>query len=222
MSPLTTVGFLHTSPVHVPTFRALLAEVAPRFVDVHVVDEDLLADVRRRGFDASIAMRLLGRLKELAEQRPAVLVCTCSTLGGHAERMAPAGIGVLRIDRPLAELAVARGGSVGVVAAVASTLGPTRELFEACAAACGSGAVIVDAPCLDAWPLFEAGDLVGFHERIAAHVRGLAREVDVVVLAQATMAPAAALLRDLAIPVLSSPRLAVRRAVEIARASREP
>jgi hypothetical protein len=58
----------------------------------------------------------------------------------------------------MAELAVARGGRVALVAAVASTLGPTRELLEECAARSGSGAVVVDAPCLQAWPLFERGD----------------------------------------------------------------
>jgi hypothetical protein len=156
---IVTVGFLHTSPVHVPAFRALLAEVAPGVADVHLVDEALLA-----------------------------------------------------------ERAVAGGGRVAVVAAVESTLGPTRQLFEECAAACGSAAVVVDAPCLEAWALFEAGDHAGYHELIARHVRGLAEDFDVVVLAQASMAPAAALLADLAVPVLSSPRLAVARAVAIASA----
>jgi Asp/Glu/hydantoin racemase len=217
---LRTVAFLHTSPVHVPTFRALLSDLAPGTCAVALVDEDLLADARRRGLDRSIETRLRERLQELAEHAPSVIVCTCSTLGGHAERLAPLlGAPVLRIDRPMAERAVALGGRIAVVAAVESTLGPTRELLEECAAACDSAAVVVDAPCLEAWASFERGDLTGYHELIARHVRDLDDDVDVVVLAQATMAPAAALLRDLAIPVLSSPRLAVARAVEIAEAA---
>ena len=220
MSEVTPIAFLHTSPLHVPTFRALLAELAPGMGDTHLVDKALLADVRDCGFDSSVEARLLGRLRELAAESPSVIVCTCSTISGHAERLAgQLEVPVLRIDRPLAERAVAGGGRVGVVAAVEATLGPTRALFEECAEACGSGAVVVDAPCLDAWPLFERGDLDGYHERIARHVRALAGDVDVVVLAQATMAAAATLLEDLAIPVLSSPRLAVLRAVEMAGAA---
>lgn len=216
-----TFGFLHTSPVHVPTFRALLAQVAPGSIDVHLVDEDLLAELRVHRYDAGIESRLLGRLREIARHAPDVVVCTCSTLGGHVEGLAArVGAPVLRIDRPMAELAVARGGRVAVVAAVQSTLGPTRELFEQCAAACGSGAVILDAPCLQAWALFEAGDHAGYFALIARHIRELAGDVDVVVLAQASMAPAAELLRDLAIPLLSSPRLAVLRAAEIADGAR--
>ncbi|MEA2129724.1 MAG: hypothetical protein QOJ85_2615 [Solirubrobacteraceae bacterium] len=215
---MRTVAFLHTSPVHVPTFRALLSEVAPGVADIHVVDEDLLADLRTGPLDAGIEQRLLGRLQELAERGPSVVVCTCSTLSGHAERLAARlAMPVLRIDRPMAERAVADGGRVALVAAVESTLGPTRELLEECANACGSGAVVVDAPCLQAWRLFEAGDHAGYYEHIARHIRDLADDVDVVVLAQATMAPAAALLEDLAVPVLSSPRLAVLRAAEISR-----
>jgi Asp/Glu/hydantoin racemase len=217
---LKTVGFLHTSWVHVPTFRALLSDAAPGVLDVHLVDEDLLADVRHRCLDANVDTRLLGRLQELAEHTPSVIVCTCSTLSGHAERMAPQlGIPVLRVDRPMAECAVARGGHVAVLAAVESTLAPTRELLEECAAGCGSRVVVVDAPCLEAWGLFEGGDHAGYYALIARHVRSLADNVDVVVLAQASMAPAAALLEDLATPVLSSPRLAVLRAVEIANAA---
>jgi aspartate/glutamate racemase len=217
---MTTIAFLHTSPLHVATFRGLLAELAPGLGDAHLVDEALLADVRDRGFDVGNETRLLERLRDLAAGGPSVIVCTCSTISGHAERLAPGlGVPVLRIDRPLAERAVAGGGRVAVVAAVESTLGPTRALFEDCAAACASGAVVVDAPCLEAWELFERGDLDGYYERIARHVRALAGDVDVVVLAQATMAPAAALLGELAIPVLSSPRLAVLRAVELAGAA---
>jgi hypothetical protein len=146
-------------------------------------------------------------------------LCTCSTLGAAAERLAQEiKTPVVRIDRPMAESAVAHGGRVALVVAIDATLAPTRQLFEECAAHAGSGVTLVDAPCLDAWERFEAGDHAGYLGRVARHVRGLADDVDVVVLAQASMAPAADLVRDLSIPVLSSPRLAVIRAAELADA----
>ncbi len=116
----------------------------------------------------------------------------------------------------MAESAVAHGGQVDVVAAVESTLAPTRELLEQCAASAGTAAVVLDVPCLDAWELFEAGDDAGYCERIVRHADTLADHVDVVVLAQASMGPAAALLQGLTVPVLSGPRPAVIRAVELA------
>jgi Asp/Glu/hydantoin racemase len=203
---MTTIGFLHTADAHVATFHALVAERGHR--DVHLVDATLLADARERGVDAVLEERLAERLRELAGRGPDVIVCTCSTLSGHAERI-PVAVPVLRIDRPMAERAVAIGGRIAVVAAVESTLAPTRELLLECAA----GADVVIAPCLDAWALFEAGDQAGYLRAIAAHARTL--DADVIVLAQASMAPAAELLADLPIPVLSSPRTAVDRAISI-------
>ena len=216
---MRTVAFLHTADMHVATFSALLSEVAPGAMDVHLVDADLLSDARRHGVNAGIEARVLARLRELTVHEPGAILCTCSTLSGAAERLAQEiETPVVRIDRPMAESAVANGGRVALVVAIDSTLAPTRQLFEECAANAGSNATFVDAPCLDAWELFEAGDHAGYLDRVARHVQGLADDVDVVVLAQASMAPAADLVGDLSIPVLSSPRLAVSRAVELADA----
>jgi aspartate/glutamate racemase len=213
-----TVGFLHTSPVHVPTFRDLLADVDPGAQEIHVLDEQLLADARARGVDADVEARLHRRLRELADQGPEVVVCTCSTLAGRAEQLSSRlPVPVLRIDRPMAEEAVAAGGRVAIVTAVESTLEPTRQLLEECASAAGTGSRIVDAPCPAAWSAFEAGDQAGYLDRIVRHVRDVAASADVVVLAQASMAAAADRLTDLDVPVLSSPRPAVARAVELAR-----
>lgn len=217
---MPTIGFLHTAEVHIVTFRALLAEVAPGLSDVTVVDADLLSDARRAGVDDAVRARLKGRLDELAGHHVDVIVCTCSTLSGEAESLGPvAGVPVVRVDRPMAEAAVAQGGRIALVAALASTLGPTRTLLEQAAASKGVAAHVVDTPCLEAWELFEHGDVDGYLARLADHVRDTARggEVDTVVLAQASMAPiASTVASDVDVPVLSSPRLAVERAVAIA------
>ncbi len=197
---MTTIGFLHTADVHVPVFRALVGDLAPGAADLHVVDPSLLADSRAgRPYEE----RLRERLGELAGAE--VIVCTCSSIGEAAERFAG---NVIRVDRPMAE-AAAGYPRVGVVYAVASTLAPTFALL----AETGATGSLVEVSCVDAWPLFEAGDLPGFHAAVAARAREAAGSVDVIMLAQTSMAPAADLLADLALPVLTSPRLAVHRAL---------
>ncbi|MEV4133208.1 aspartate/glutamate racemase family protein [Dactylosporangium sp. NPDC049742] len=203
------IGFLHTADVHVATFRTLLAGVAPDAGGLHVVDAALLEDARA-GVD--VGERVAARLRGLAADGADVIVCTCSTIGGLAETV-DAGVPVLRVDRPMAEAAVAGGGRVAVVAALASTLAPTTGLLRECAALAGVTVEIVEAPCLDAWALFESGDLDAYVRRVAEHVRAVAATADVVVLAQASMAPVADLVPDL--PVLSSPRTAVARAAAV-------
>jgi aspartate/glutamate racemase len=211
---VTTIGFLHTADVHVATFHRLRAELAPGWLDVHVVDAGLLADARRDGITPGLTARLDAHLHELADRGADVIVCTCSTLGGAAElRTADMGVPVLRADRPMAEAAVAAGSRVAVVVAVASSLAPTRELLHAAAAAAGREITLIEVPCPAAFPLFLAGDLDAYASEIAAAARAAAPAADVIVLAQASMAPAAGLLTDLPIPVLSSPRTAVARAI---------
>ncbi|GIF41082.1 aspartate/glutamate racemase family protein [Actinoplanes xinjiangensis] len=201
---MTTIGFLHTAEVHVATFRGLFAELAPPGLDdLHLVDPSLLADARRTGS----APGLGARLEELAGAGADLIVCTCSTIGAAAEAARP-GVPVVRLDRPMAEAAVAAGDRIAVVATVESTMGPTMDLIRATA---GRPVTLIPSPCLTAWRHFEAGDLTAYDEEIAAHVRAIAAEADVIVLAQAGMAGAAALLPGL--PVLTSPRAAVEAAV---------
>jgi hypothetical protein len=200
MSAMTSIGFLHTAEVHLPTFRALVAELAPSgTAQRHVVDEELL-EAARAG--RPYREQLAARLAELAGSE--IVVVTCSTIGGAAEQLSPKAI---RVDRPMAEAAAAHP-RVGVAYALDSTLEPTRELLAEAGVR-----EQVEIPCHGAWPHFEAGDLPAYHAAVAAQVRGAAAGVDAVVLAQASMDPAVGLLTDLPVPVLTSPRLAVRRAL---------
>jgi Asp/Glu/hydantoin racemase len=213
---MATIGFLHTADVHVATFGRLVSEVSGDFHDVHLVDVDLLDEARASGITAGVRERMADHLAELARDAD-VIVCTCSTLGAVAEGgAAAAGVPVMRVDRPMAERAVRAGRRVAVVAAVTSTLAPTRALLEECAA--GLDTEIRLMPCVDAWPLFEAGALDRYSAIVAEHVRRIATNADVVVLAQAGMAPVEPLVADLGIPVFSSPRSGVEEAVRMAGA----
>jgi hypothetical protein len=61
----------------------------------------------------------------------------------------------------------------------------------------------------NAWPLFQAGDQDAFSRQIASIILATRPRPEVIVLAQASMAPAAHLLKQSPVPVLTSPRLGV-------------
>ena len=175
----------------------------------------LLTNARRHGVNDELQGRVEQHLRQLAAKGAQVIVCTCSTLSGVAERSAQAvGAAVVRVDRPMAERAVAIGGRIAVVVALESALLPARELLHECMRQAGSDAVLIGSPCLDAWQLFEAGDIPRYFGRLAAHARREG-QADVIVLGQASMAGAIELLDDVRLPVLCSPRIAVTRAVEL-------
>ena len=215
---MPTIGFLHTAGVHIATFERLVAERAPDAAVVHEVRADMLDAARRNGLaDPAIERGIAESIGALERQGADVIVCTCSTISGLAERPAVAGHPpVLRIDRPMAVAAVREARRIAVVAAVESTIEPTLSLLREEAAAAGSRIDIESLPCFDAWPIFEDGDVDGYHRRIAAHVDAIDETYDVVVLAQATMAPAAELVADPS-RVRSSPIAAVEAALAHAR-----
>jgi hypothetical protein len=71
--------------------------------------------------------------------------------------------------------------------------------------------------CESAWTKFEAGDQEGYLEEIARFLPEVAPKGEVIVLAQASMAPAMDLCAGLSTPVLSSPRLGVEAALKAYR-----
>jgi hypothetical protein len=145
------------------------------------------------------------------------IVCTCSTIGGEAERLgAQRKIGVARVDRAMAEAAIAAGTRIAVVAALESTFDPTRRLLESVASSRGVSADITTVLCEGAWDAFEAGEHDRYLRAVATTCASLDGSYDVIVLAQASMADAALLL-DGSTTTLSSPVLAVEAAVRSAQ-----
>ncbi|MAU59937.1 hypothetical protein [Parvibaculum sp.] len=214
------IAFLHTAALHIETFERLAREMAPGLRLTHVVREDLLAATEKAGgITTAISLKTQEALLALAEGGARVVVCTCSTLGAEAEQAAgEAEIPVMRIDRPMADRAVREGTRIGICAALAPTLAPTHALIESSAARAGRDVEIREFLFDDVWPAFRQGRLGDYHEGIAARLGEAAREVDLLVLAQASMAPAARLAGALAAPVLSSPRIGFMEAARIAGA----
>ena len=217
-----TLTFLHTAPVLVDTFNRLIDEVAPDVPVRHIVDESLLQEARDRGeITPDLSRRVGDLILEAVKQDARVVLCTCSTIGACAEdanRLTDRP--VLRVDRPMAEKAVSLGSRIVVAASLESTIPPTRELIIAVAREAKKEIEIVDLLCASAWERLEAGDQKGYVQEVANELKTAASKGDVIVLAQASMAPATDLCPDLPIPVLSSPRLGLAAAVETYKAAK--
>jgi hypothetical protein len=182
------------------------------------VDESLLHEARASGITPELSRRLAQTIGAAIADGAAVVACTCSTIGGCAEQ-ANQGMEqrVVRIDRAMAEQAVASGERIIIAAALASTLIPTRQLILDVAAQAGKAVDLVEVLCEDAWPHFERGEHSTYFALIARRLRQVTPAADVVVLAQASMAGAAAFCADLSIPILSSPRLGLAAAIQAYR-----
>ncbi|WP_405015613.1 arylsulfatase [Kitasatospora sp. NBC_01539] len=227
------LGLLHTSPVHVATFDALGAELAPGLRLEHRVAEHVLERARRDG-PAAVAGDIGALVDDLVAAGATAVLCTCSTVGAVAEAVAAcadrsdAPVPVLRVDRPMAAAAVAAGPApaeggpatsgprIAVVAALSDTVGPTVALIEEEAARSGRSVAVTVTVVDGAWERFEAGDREGYLAAVREAAGRLA-DADVIVLAQASMAEVAEGWSG-AVPLLCSPRPGLLAAAALASA----
>jgi hypothetical protein len=117
----------------------------------------------------------------------------------------------------MSERAVQIGGTIGVVAALETALPHARSLLEAIAVERGDDIELREFLCEGAWQHFEAGDGDQYAAAVAEALPAMAAEVDVLVLAQASLEDALEVASELPVPVLSSPRTAAEAAVSLHR-----
>jgi Asp/Glu/hydantoin racemase len=209
------IAFIHTSPSMIPIFKALATELLPRAEIFNMVDESLLRDIiRDKGLSAGTAKRLAGHVLAAEQAGARYILVTCSSMGRAVEASRTlATATVLRVDEPMTEKAVSLGSRVGVIATLPSTLEPTVALIKSRAAESGKPIELIAMVVDGAFDAVISGDGAKHDALVGAALRELATKVDVIVLAQASMARVVDSLSpaDKPVPILSSPRLAVER-----------
>jgi Asp/Glu/hydantoin racemase len=214
-----TIAYIHTSHVLIPLFSGLSRSELPEAEQFHMVDESLIRNtIRSQTLTKSTIRRVVGMVQSAREGGADAVMVTCSSIGAAtsvASRLFD--FPVIRVDEAMAEEAVSKGRRVGVAATLRTTLEPTVALLEEKAAAAKREVEIVPVLCEGAFEAVLAGD-TATHDRILMEsLGGLVNTVDVVVLAQASMARVAAQIAPNTnrAPILASPELAIRRARSI-------
>ena len=187
------VGVLHTVPALVPVFQELLTERRGDLDIVHVADGSLLSRAIASGITGDVESGIRGHLAALRDAGAAAVLVTCSSIGEAATDAAAAvGVPLVRVDEAMAGEAVARAtagsGRILVLATLSATLGPTSRLVQSAAA--GADVDVQAQVVADAADARAAGDLAT-HDRLIAEAIAEAGDVDVIVLAQASMATGA-------------------------------
>jgi Asp/Glu/hydantoin racemase len=222
-----TVGLLHTVPALAGQFEDLTAAALPGCRQLHLADPRLLAAALRDGVTAWVDDTAAAHAAYLAQAGAQAVLITCSSVGATADAARRrAGIPVCRVDAPMAQEAVTLAAAgpnrrVGVLATLASTLSPTADLLRQTAAAAGAEVELLAQVVDGAWAARAAGDAGRADQLTAAAIAALADQVDAVVLAQASMAAAAAIVHG-GPPVLTSPASGVAAFAAAVRALGRP
>ena len=170
---------------------------------------------------AEDARRLVNHVVEADDAGADFILVTCSSMGRAVEAsrvMVKAT--VLRVDEPMADRAVATGSRIGVIATLPSTLEPTVALIRARADALKKKIELTARVVDGAFEAVISGDGAKHDALVGAALRELSQKVDVIVLAQASMARVVDSLApaEKPIPILSSPRLAIEHLASLLKA----
>jgi aspartate/glutamate racemase len=215
-----TVGLIHAVvPAMAPLREAFAAEL-PVVRVLNLLDEALLKEAERLGAITPVLVRRMTGLVALHEAAGAELVLfTCNAYSPHTEQVrAQSAIPVVSIDEAMLEAALAKGSRLGVLATVEAGLEQQRQGIQRAAVVAGKDIEIEAVLRTDAFAALNAGDSETHDGILLEELGRLAPKVDVVLLAQASMARLADRIPpETPVPVLSSPRLAVGKVKEMLR-----
>ncbi len=220
------LALLHTSPLLVPVFDELCRAELPEVERYHMVDESLIRNTVRAGrMEKATLRRMLAQIGVAFEGGATAVLVTCSSIGAGVKVARELfELPVFRVDEAMAARAIELGSRVGVLATVRTTLEPTAQLLRASAEAVGKEVTVVEGLCEGAFEAVVGGDGARHDRLVREGLLELAERVDVVVLAQASMARVldSVAAEELKVPVLTSPELAVRQIREaLSRSSEE-
>lgn len=211
---MTRLAIIHTTPATIEPLKVLAAEMIPGCTVVNFVDDSILSQLAENGGNVdAVRGRLVQYARHAEEVGANAILEACSSVGETVAHMQQSvDVPVVRIDEAMAEEAVRQGQRIGVAATLQTTLQPTLRLIQQKAAVVGKAVELEPILVSEAYQRLMAGDPDGHNEILAAALLELANRVDVVVLAQASMARVLPRLPlDLRDKFLTSPRLGMAR-----------
>lgn len=207
------LGLLHTSATLVPIFEQLCKAKLKDVSVFNLVDDSLIKDVIAHGWlRPQTARRVVQHVSAAEDAGADYIMVTCSSIGDAVETAAGlASVPVLRVDRPMADHAIAIALRIGVVATLPTTLEPTADLLRRRAAAARKNIELTTRLCDGAFEALMSGNSEKHDELVRSALREVASDTEVIVLAQASMARVVADLpkEEQRVPILASPPLAV-------------
>jgi Asp/Glu/hydantoin racemase len=214
-----TLGLIHTSATLVPVFQQLISQSLPDVNVFNIVDDSLIKDVIAKGeLTAQTARRVVDYVGSAETAGADFIMVTCSSIGAAVEASAAlTKVPVLRVDQPMADAAVQMGSKIGVIATLPTTLAPTSDLVKRRAVAAGKEIQLVSRLCEGAFEALMSGDSAKHDTMVAEALKELSTQVDVILLAQASMARVVDTLseEDKKVPILASPPQAIKHLASI-------
>jgi Asp/Glu/hydantoin racemase len=221
---MSKLAIVHSNFALVESLNTLVKEMLPGVGLITLVDDTLLSYAREPGVDDALKLRAKNFFRAASDAGADAILNVCSSVGETVDAARPSiNAPILKIDEPTAEEAVARGQRIAVLAMVESTLEPTCRLLQRKAAEQGREVQLTPRLCEGAFDALMAGKTEEHDRAVAEAVLDVAKDHDVIVLAQAPMARLVPQVEGrVEVPVLSSPKLAMQRLATMLNAGEHP
>jgi Asp/Glu/hydantoin racemase len=189
---MALVGLVHTTRLVIDSLHSVVAEQCPGNEINHVMDEGILRKLAALGTITPEIVRWLTNMVHSAESAGADLaVVSCSSLSPCVNEVRKqVKIPVLKVDEPMMEHAVLNGQRIGLVMTNPTTETSSILLFKEVCQRLKSSATLETRLCAKAFSRLNQGDIEGHDAEVIKTVENLLDDVDIVMLAQISIARA--------------------------------
>lgn len=202
-----TLGLIYTAPAIVDSVNKLISETMPDVRKINITDDTILKFIGMTGKLTPGVYNIVLNYVRAAEQEGAdAVLVTCSSISPCVDVVRfLVSIPVMKIDDPMTDLAINTGSKIGVVATLKSTLEPTKNLLIRKATTKGKTISIKEQLCQGAFEALSKRDEATHDKLVLDGIRKIASDVELIILAQASMARLIPQVGDgVRIPILSS------------------
>lgn len=184
------VGLVHTTRLVIDPVHAAVADALPDCSLSHVMDEGILRRLTELG---EITPEIVDWLTDMVESTQSVgadcAVVSCSSLSPCVNEVRRRlRIPVLKVDEPMVEFAVGHGDRIGLVMTNPTTEAPSQLLVQEVSKRLSRTVTLVPKLCPDAFAKLNRGDINGHDSEVAESIEQLLDEVELVMLAQISIA----------------------------------
>jgi len=208
------IALIHAVATAIPPIQHAFKEGWPEARLSNLLDDDLMpAYTREGGLTPHVVERICELALYVARTGADGILFTCSVFP-QAEDMAKqlVRIPLLKPDEAMIATALDTGTRIGIVATNPPAAPAAAAQLSAAAAARGSQIRVIPSVAEGAFAIGNAGDAAAHDRMIVEAAERIAGQVDVICLAQVSMALArAAVQARVKVPVLTSPTTAVAR-----------
>lgn len=208
-----TIAAIHTASPMIETTKALVKEYLPENVRlINITDDSLIQEVIREGkATAAVTRRLMNYYYSAVDAGADIIFNTCSSVGeiaSAARSIIP--IPIVKIDDAMTRQAIENYSRIGVLATLASTLGPTVNLLKQKASQKIKEIIVLEGLAKGAFEALLNGDAEIHDNLILKTAASISADCEVLVLAQGSMARMQIKIRELTgKDILASPVLGI-------------